>query len=256
MPRKARGRLIKNCEWCGNPIGAERGPAAKTCSPECSLDRNSARERVRYGRVKDTQAWKATRADYLERLRERLAADPEFARRIAQGRREAARRYHVKLNPEQLEAYRAQRRAWHRNLAPERRAERKYWYGTLSPQLKALFLLELREKRALARLKEASQILDTRTKWDKSNDHLLGTMSDGKLARQLGVQQQVVTYHRRRLGIAPTTSNVAPQLSDDDSTGHNHSLSDPRQQGMSASASQRNTRQIRKVTCIVSETGK
>lgn len=86
MPRKARGRLIKNCEWCGNPIGAERGPAAKTCSPECSLDRNSARERVRYGRVKDTQAWKATRADYLERLRDTPGEFRVGGQALAQGR--------------------------------------------------------------------------------------------------------------------------------------------------------------------------
>lgn len=158
MPRKARGRLIKNCEWCGNPIGAERGPAAVTCSPECQRDRNRDKERKRYRRVKDTDAWKETRSDYLRRTAERAATDPAFAERRAREHREAVRRYWKGLSPDQLEQYRAVRRAWFKNLTAEQRSLRKSWYRSLAPEQKQLFLTELRRKRAALQQKSGNQV--------------------------------------------------------------------------------------------------
>lgn len=141
-------RKFTHCAWCGGLIGAERGPAAVTCSPECQLDRNNEKERKRYQRVKDTDAWKETRSDYLRRTAERAAADPAFAEHRARAHREAVRRYWLGLSPEQLERYRAVRRDWFKNLTPEQRALRKSWYRELTPELKRLFLTELRRKRA------------------------------------------------------------------------------------------------------------
>lgn len=156
MPRK-RAPRVRYCEFCGHPFGIERGPAAKTCSPECQRDRNNAKEKARYERVKDTSEWQATRADYLDRVKERAAADPAFAERLALIHREALRRFRAALaqDPDRLEAVRAAGREWHRKRSPEQRASRKYWYGSLTPEMKLLFLLDLRRKRALKRLQAA-----------------------------------------------------------------------------------------------------
>ncbi|WP_148237985.1 hypothetical protein [Alicycliphilus denitrificans] len=151
--------------------------------------------------MKDTPEWKATRADYLRRLRERAAADPDFAARQAAARRAAVRRYYDRLTPEQLETYRASRRDWYRNLTPEKKAARKYWYGSLSLELKRLFLLELRQARALQRLQEVNALSGRRVRWDHANDHLLGTMPDGELAAMLAVSIQTIKYHRLSQGI-------------------------------------------------------
>lgn len=157
MPRK-RIPKIRICEWCGNFIGAERGPAAKTCSPECQRDRNNAREKKRYQTVKHTQAWKETRADYIERLKERLGNDLEFAERYYAARRVALKKYRLELakDPARLAAYKEKQRAWHRNLTPEQREDKKArnraWYSSLDPEFKRMFLLQLREQRALKKL--------------------------------------------------------------------------------------------------------
>jgi len=147
MPRKCQPR-IRVCEFCSHLIGPDRGPAAKTCSEECQRDRNNAKEKARYQRVKNTQEWKETRSAYIVQQKERAARDHEYAKRLAKQRRAAVRKHRASLSPEQLEALREKGRQWHRNMTPEQRAARKYWYGGLSPELKQVFLLELRERRA------------------------------------------------------------------------------------------------------------
>lgn len=190
------------CDYCGKPIGPDRGPGAKTCSLECQRDRHNAREKVRYLRVKDTLDWKAVRADYLDRLRARLAADPEFAQRQAQAHRAAVKRHYDRLTPKQLDEYRAARRDWHRNLAPERRAARKPWYASLSPELKSLFLAELREKRALARLQDTTTLGGPRgVPWADDEIALLGTDTDRAIAARLGRSIASVKLQRDRHGI-------------------------------------------------------
>lgn len=157
MPRKRTPR-VRVCEYCGNFIGRERGPAAKTCSEECQRARNNAREKARYQRVKDTVGWKAVRADYMEHLNNKRATDPAFAERMAVARSEVVRKFREKLalDPLRMEAYAVQKRQWWARQTPEQRAARKYWYGGLSHDLKQLFLLELREKRARNRANEAN----------------------------------------------------------------------------------------------------
>lgn len=198
MPRK-RSPRVRYCEFCGHPFGIERGPAAKTCSPECERDRNNAKEKARYQRVKDTPEWRATRADYLGRVKERAARDPEFAERLARNHRDALRRFRAALakDPDRLEAARAAGREWHRQRTPEQRAARKYWYGSLSPELKQLFLLDLRQQRAYDRLKEITMAF----KWPEEKSHLLGTMPDVAVAKELGCTAAVVAYQRKLRGI-------------------------------------------------------
>lgn len=198
MPRK-RAPRVRHCEFCGRPFGIERGPAAKTCSPECQRDRNNAMEQARYQRVKETPEWQATRADYLGRVKERVTRDPEFAERLARNHREALRRFRAALaeDPERLEAARAAGREWHRKRTPEQRAARKYWYGNLSPELKQLFLLDLRQQRAYERLKETSMAF----KWPEEKSHLLGTKPDVDVAKEVGCTPWVVAYQRKQRGI-------------------------------------------------------
>lgn len=146
--------LVRYCEFCGHPFGKERGPASKTCSEECQRDRNNAKEKARYQKVKGTDHWKQVRSDYLNQLVERAQVDPAFAEKLAARHRATVRKFYaaVKANPERLDAYREARRKWHRERGPEEKADRKYWYGTLSPEKKLLFLLGLREQRAQERL--------------------------------------------------------------------------------------------------------
>jgi hypothetical protein len=213
MPRK-RSPRVRYCEFCGHPFGIERGPAAKTCSPECERDRNNAKEKARYQRVKDTPEWRATRADYLGRVKERATRDPEFAERLARNHRDALRRFRAALakDPDRLEAARAAGREWHRQRTPEQRAARKYWYGSLSPELKQLFLLDLRQQRAYERLKEIAMAF----KWPEEKSHLLGTMPDVAVAKELGCTSAVVAYQRKLRGI-PT---YVPPSSWDDANNH------------------------------------
>lgn len=215
MPRKRVPR-IRLCDFCGNTFGIERGPAAKTCSPECERDRNNAREQARYQRVKDTPEWQATRTDYLNRLKERAARDPAFAEILARNHRKALRRFRAALaqDPDRLEAVRAAGREWHHQRTPEQRAARKYWYGNLSLELKQLFLLDLRQQRAYERLKE----LNMAFKWPEDKTHLLGTKPDVAIADELGCTAAIVAYHRKRLGI-PTYEE--PSTWSDE---HNHLL--------------------------------
>ncbi len=159
MPRK-RTPKVRICEWCGHLIGAERGPASKTCSPECQRDRNNDKEKKRYLRVKHTPEWQEARADYIARLKERLQTDAAFAARYVAGRRTAVRKYRAELekDPVRWAKYQEKHRAWFHNLTPEQRdnarAQNRAWYANLDPEFKRLFLLQLREKRAQKRLHE------------------------------------------------------------------------------------------------------
>lgn len=161
MPRKRTPR-VRVCEWCGNFIGTERGPAAKTCSHECQRDRNNDREKKRYHKIKHTQAWKDARADYVERLKVRIECDPEFAQKWVEARRMAVRKYRSELekDPERWASYQEKHRQWHHNMTPEqqenKRAQNRAWYAGLDQEFKRMFLLRLREQRALKRLADCA----------------------------------------------------------------------------------------------------
>lgn len=195
MPRKRQPR-IRHCEHCGLIIGKDRGPAAKTCSPECERDRNNAREKARYQRVKGTDAWQSVRADYLGRVRAQEQADPAFAAQRRAAHRDAERRHadKIKADPARHAAYLAAKRDAFNARTPEQKADRKYWYGQLSQELKHLFLLDLRQHRAFQRLKERT----THMIWDEKNNHLLGKIPDVEVAKLTGVEKHVVRYQREK----------------------------------------------------------
>lgn len=120
--------LAKNCPICGQPIpernkGSRHGHPPKTCGEACRKERNRRREKERYQRVKDTEAWKATREAYLQRLRDRLDSDPMFA---AIFRAEAAARQR-----EWLDRLRREDPERHARLKAEKRAERATWHQAL-----------------------------------------------------------------------------------------------------------------------------
>lgn len=103
------------------------------------------RERERYARVKNTEAWKETRAEYIVKLKERLARDPQFS---AIFRAEAAarvREWNARLrasDPARHEAMKAEKRAeraaWRRQLESDpdawdaHKAKCRAWYAGLS----------------------------------------------------------------------------------------------------------------------------
>lgn len=153
------------CPICGQPIperrkGSRHGHPPKTCGEACRKERNSRREKERYRRVKDTDAWKATRQAYLKRLRAKLDGDPELA---AIFRAEAASRNRVWLaklrredpeRHEQLKAEkRAERAAWHQALLndPEaweaHRAKCRAWYQSLTVEERDRIFKEPRRQR-------------------------------------------------------------------------------------------------------------
>src|SRR5690554_6235056 len=80
MPRKRTERPRRRpCEICGALIPHKPGMPAKTCGAACAAERHRRRERARYYQVKDTPEWKATRAAYTKKIKERLKSDPEYA---------------------------------------------------------------------------------------------------------------------------------------------------------------------------------
>ena len=163
MPRKYVPK-VRICEFCGHQFGKERGPAAKTCSEECQRDRNNAREKLRYQRVKDSDEWKEARADYLQRLSARLAADPGLAERLRARHLEAARRWREKLEQDEarFEEYKAKKRAWAvlwiAAMSPEqrenRRAKNRAWYAQLTPEQRQMFFYDLHAQRAKQRIED------------------------------------------------------------------------------------------------------
>lgn len=132
-------------------------------------------------------------------------ADPEFAAQMKASHREAVRRFRkvVEADPQRLAAYRAQRRQWHYDRTPEQRAARKSWYSSLSNELKQLFLLDLRKKRAFDRLRTITEFCGAAMtyEWKEEYNALLGTMADTALAAQIGCTPAVVSYRRKTFGI-------------------------------------------------------
>lgn len=136
------------CLWCGEKIPDSRrgsGHPPKTCSESCRKKRASSRESLRYRRVKNTPAWKDVRADYLGRLKLRLAEDETFARifraHAAARTKEWAARLaesdpsrHAQINA----AKREERAAWRAALVADphaweaHKAKARAWYAGLS----------------------------------------------------------------------------------------------------------------------------
>lgn len=162
MPRKRIERPRPPCEICGALIPRKRGMPAKTCGAECAAEHNRRRERERYHQIKDTPEWRATRADYLQRLKARLAADPALAEQLRERHRAALQRYRVALekDPERLEAYRAKQRAWWGNATPEQRERNRArsleWYRSLTPEERQIYIYDRRRERAQQWLEMAS----------------------------------------------------------------------------------------------------
>ena len=180
MPRK-RTPKVRICEWCGNIIGAERGPASKTCSPECQRDRNNAKEKARYERIKDTPEWKETRADYLERVKQKVETDPEYAERWRTPRRAAVARHRDRQNADPVlrEQILLRKRERMRVLAarinadPVARAaklkKQRDWYRSLSKEEIERYFYEPKRRRdyernILSRLEIAAARADESTK--------------------------------------------------------------------------------------------
>lgn len=153
------------CPICGRPIpererGCRHGHPPKTCSDACRKERKRRKEKERYHRVKNTDAWKTTRENYLTRLSARLDKDPDFA---AIFRAEAAARQREWLarlsreNPERAAQIKAQKRArwagWYRSLLDDpaaweaHREKCRAWYYSLSPEERDRIFNEPRRKR-------------------------------------------------------------------------------------------------------------
>ncbi len=153
------------CPVCGQPIperprGSRHGHPPKTCSEACRKIRASQREKARYHKVKDSEAWKSVRRNYLEKLRAKLAADPEFAAlfkaEAAARQREWVKRL-AEENPDRHAQIRAEKRAamaaWRERLMadPEaweaHKAKCRAWYQSLSTEERARIFYEPRRRR-------------------------------------------------------------------------------------------------------------
>jgi hypothetical protein len=132
------------CPICGQPIPHKPGPPAAACSPHCRAERRRRQAAARYAAVKDTAHWREVRADYLARLRARLAADPEFAAIHRAHGAAATRAWNARLqaaDPERAAAMRAAKRAeraaWRRRLEADpvaweaHKAAARAWYAAL-----------------------------------------------------------------------------------------------------------------------------
>ena len=171
MPR-ARGPRIRFCEFCGHPFGPERGPAAKTCSPECERKRNAEKEKARYYKVRDSETWRAVRREYLDRLRERRASDPAFnaALRAAQREANARLRAAMRADPVRAAEYKARRQALRSAMTVEQRAAeratQRAWYASLSREDKVRIYYIARGMRALERMQAIGAELIRRAQTD------------------------------------------------------------------------------------------
>lgn len=72
------------CPICGVPIpvrprGSRHGHPPKTCSEACRKKRKRRLELLRYEKIKDTPRWREVRAEYVAKLKRKLAIDPEYA---------------------------------------------------------------------------------------------------------------------------------------------------------------------------------
>lgn len=152
---------VRRCPICGEPIPEKRGIPAKTCSLPCRDERHRRLERERYYKVKDTEQWKQTRADYIARHRKRLAADPEYAELFRAYARESTRKWknQVDQDPSRREQMLEYKRQW----AVERRAiimsdskqyeahkaKMREWYHSLSPEERERIFYEPRRTRKM-----------------------------------------------------------------------------------------------------------
>lgn len=140
------------CLWCSKEIPSSRrrhGNPPKTCSEKCRKLRASAREKERYQKVKGTEHWKSVREDYVQRIKQRLAADPEYAAIFRAYANEQTRKWRVKVNVNPgkraalLAAQRAERAQWRQRLLSTEMAWEAYkfkarrWYHSLNDDEKS-----------------------------------------------------------------------------------------------------------------------
>ena len=145
-PRACPWCLGSPCEECGTIIPNKGRMPAKTCSDSCRAARANRREKERYQRIKDTPEFKESRADYLNRLKEAMAADPELAVSIKKDRNRAKREWRDRQlkDPEKrvdfIVSHRKQERRRLERIRsnPELHAEyvkrQREWYSSLSPE--------------------------------------------------------------------------------------------------------------------------
>lgn len=156
--------IENNCPICGQPIperprGSRHGHPPKTCSERCRKIRAAQRERERYQRVKATAAWQEVRAAYTQKLRDRLAADPEFAAIYRAEANARTRAWRAKLratdparHAQMKAAARAERAAWRRKLESDpaaweaHKARCRAWYASLSDAERARIYYEPRRR--------------------------------------------------------------------------------------------------------------
>lgn len=133
------------CVVCGAIVPAKAGRPAATCSPPCAAEHARRRSRAHYQRVKDSDRWQQARAAYLERRRQRAAADPAYAEQLRQQRRAITRRHQAKVNadPARRAAHLARKRRIARQFLDSLRAAGTYgeylkrhreWYRPLSKE--------------------------------------------------------------------------------------------------------------------------
>jgi len=145
MPRKkAPPRPRGLCEICGALIPHKPGMPAKTCGEACAKERHRRIEHARYHREKHTPKWKAARAAYLDKLRARLDADPEYAAMFRAYSREQTKKSRLKRHADpavrarELAAQREERRQWRERLVQDEqaweahKAKCRAWYHGLS----------------------------------------------------------------------------------------------------------------------------
>lgn len=137
-----------NCLWCGEKIPEGRrghGHPPKTCSEECRKARAAAREKERYTRVKGTTEWQETRQAYIQKIKTRLASDPEYAAIFRAYANEQNRAHRTRIrgtqaHAETLAAKREERAAWRARLLDEPMAweahkfKARRWYHGLGPE--------------------------------------------------------------------------------------------------------------------------
>jgi len=163
MPRKKIIRSRGKCEICGVLIPHKQGMPAKTCGAVCAAERKRRRETARYHRVKHTPQWKATRAAYLEKLRVRLDADPEYAALFHAYQHEQVRKNRIKrhadpvIRARELAAKREERRQWREILVQDaqaweaHKAKCRAWYHGLSEAERKRIFLEPQRRRIAAK---------------------------------------------------------------------------------------------------------
>lgn len=148
MPAEHHPRI---CPECGKPIAA--GSRAKTCSEACRRERLRKQKRARYELYRGTDEFKAERATYLEKLKERRAADPEFNAQVAAAHKAAVQKAVSKRNadPARRESQLKQMRDWKAGASEEQkeklRAANRAWYASLSPEAKAAHIAAKAERR-------------------------------------------------------------------------------------------------------------